>query len=573
MRYHLLFVLSALSAVLPADLTTPPAPLWGDIRVMHTWNSVPANWECLGPPPAGTTIDLYIALQPHRENALIDALHEVAELVAPHQDTLELVHSWLEHHGVPSSSISTSLGGGWLTITGIPVSQADELLSASYQLYRHTGTNETEVILRTVGYALPAELHTHVQTVAPTTHFASPRTPHSRSSEEAEVMANATSGEPVRALSRRDYPPVRPSTLRSLYRTEAYVPAAVGLNAIGILGLQNEYPSQADLTQFMELHREDAVSATFRYVLINGGGWDPSNPGTEASIDIQYAEAMSFPTPHIFFSTGGQYRWSGGIGLPGPGDAYLEWFKFLLTRPYLPPTITISYANPEPAFPPAYAIAVCHLFAALGLRGVSVLVSSGDHGVGLGDCKDSSGNVQFIPMFPASCPWVTSVGGTMQLDPEVVMPLSGGGFSRLFPRPNYQNGAVLTFLQRLGDQYAGFYNPWGRGIPDIAAQAHRYSFVQGAEWYFASGTSTSTPTVAGIVSLLNDYLISTGRRPLGFLNLWLYDRGLAGLNDIMSGTNPGCETDGFLAIADWDPATGLGTPDFVRLQLVLDYLV
>jgi len=41
------------------------------------------------------------------------------------------------------------------------------------------------------------------------------------------------------------------------------------------------------------------------------------------------------------------------------------------------------------------------------------------------------------------------------------------------------------------------------------------------------------------------YLISQGKSPLGFLDLWLYGRGLAGLGDITSGWNPGCGTDGF----------------------------
>jgi tripeptidyl-peptidase-1 len=58
---------------------------------------------------------------------------------------------------------------------------------------------------------------------------------------------------------------------------------------------------------------------------------------------------------------------------------------------------------------------------------------------------------------------------------------------------------------------------------------------------------------AGIISLLNDYLLSEGEKPLGFLNPWLYGRGLKGLNDITSGSNPGCGTDGFTAIAGWDP--------------------
>ena len=94
---------------------------------------------------------------------------------------------------------------------------------------------------------------------------------------------------------------------------------------------------------------------------------------------------------------------------------------------------------------------------------------------------------------------------------------------------------------------------------------------------------------ASIISLLNDYLLSTGRPPLGFLNPWLYGRGFAGLNDIIYGSNPGCGTVGFPATPGWDPvrptrlvflscqltlipqATGLGSLDFVELRKILDY--
>jgi tripeptidyl-peptidase-1 len=171
---------------------------------------------------------------PDRENALIDALQEVsqprhpkhvlfttplfeayscvpllcfrygahltkeqvAQLVAPHPDTLELVSSWLKYNGVPPSSISTTHGGGWLTVAGVPVSQANKLLGASYQLYYHPGTNET--ILRTVGYALPAALHIHVQTIAPTTAFTSMRLlqPEEMPRSRSGGAVNATSGEP-----------------------------------------------------------------------------------------------------------------------------------------------------------------------------------------------------------------------------------------------------------------------------------------------------------------------------------------------------------------------------------------
>jgi hypothetical protein len=73
--------------------------------------------------------------------------------------------------------------------------------------------------------------------------------------------------------------------------------------------------------------------------------------------------------------------------------------------------------------------------------------------------------------------------------------------------------------------------------------------------------------VAGIISLLNDYLLSQGKPPLGFLNPWLYGKGLKGLKDITSGSNPGCKTKGFSAIAGWDPVrhAGLLCIHFCRL--------
>ncbi|KAH8978494.1 hypothetical protein EDB92DRAFT_1909434, partial [Lactarius akahatsu] len=49
------------------------------------------------------------------------------------------------------------------------------------------------------------------------------------------------------------------------------------------------------------------------------------------------------------------------------------------------------------------------------------------------------------------------------------------------------------------------------------------------------------------------------RPALGFLNPWLYGIASQGFNDITSGSNPGCDTDGFSAVPGWDPVTGLGT--------------
>ncbi|KAH9021339.1 subtilisin-like protein, partial [Lactarius pseudohatsudake] len=573
MRYHCISVLSVLAISLLGGLAKSLSPPWDPMHIKHSWNAVPRNWESLGHPPSGTTIDLYIALKPRRENALVDALYEVSEprhpryrsyltkeqvakLVAPRPETLELVNSWLKHHGISSSSISMTHGGNTLMLKDVSVIQANTLLGASYQLYRHTKRGET--IVRTVGYSLPMALHWHVLTVAPTTSFVSPRTQWQTPRNRSDRAVNSTSGEPATVLSSRgkvDY--VTPSFLRWLYDTETYMTYPIlGANVLGIVGFLGDYPSPADLTAFMQKFRPEANDATFTVVEVNDGGYDPTNPSEEANMDIQYAEAMAYPTPHIFYSTG---------DTSVTDDDLVAWLKYILDQENIPQTISFSYSHEEYAASLEYAIYVCDQFATLGVRGVSVLQSSGNDGIGKGTCQRDDGTVRFAPTFPGTCPYVTVIGGTTDYEPEVAAALSGGGFSDFFERPSYQEEAVSTFLHDLGNRYQGLYNASGRGIPDIAAQAVGARIFLNGNEQEESGTSLATPVVAGIISLLNDYLISTGQDPLGFLNPWLYGRGLATLNDITEGSNPGCGTDGFSAIAGWDPVTGLGTPNFRKM--------
>lgn len=87
-----------------------------------------------------------------------------------------------------------------------------------------------------------------------------------------------------------------------------------------------------------------------------------------------------------------------------------------------------------------------------------------------------------------------------------------------------------------------------QAIPDVAAQADNFLIVIGGQFFLIGGTSAASPTFAGIVSLLNDARISNGQPPLGFLNPLLYKIGEIspeGFNDITTGNNPGCGTEGF----------------------------
>ncbi|KAH9054087.1 subtilisin-like protein [Lactarius vividus] len=572
--YHRISVLSVIATALIGSLAKPPSP-WDDMHTKHSWNAVPRNWESLGHPPSGTTIDLYIVLKPQRENSLVDALYEVSEpghpryrayltkgqvveLVAPRPETLELVNSWLEHHGISSSSTSMTHRGNTLTLKGISVTQANTLLSASYKLYRHVERGET--IVRTVGYSLPVALHGHVLTVAPTTSFVSSRAQWQTPQNRSDRTVKATPEEPATMLSgRAKVNFVTPSFLRWLYDSEAYTPKTHGENVLGIVGLLEHYPSPADLTMFMQKYRSEADDATFTVVEVNGGGYDPTHPNEEANMDIQYAEVMAYPTSHIFYST----------GRSNMGHDFAIWLEYILDQENIPQTISISYSHEEHSVPREYAIYVCEMFAELAVRGVSVLVSSGNDGIGKGTCLRDDGTVRFGPTFPGSCPYVTVVGATTDYEPEVGAEFSGGGFSDYFERPWYQEEAVSTFLQDLGNQYKGFYSASGRGIPDIAAQAIGFPIFFNGNEQKESGTSLAAPVVAGIISLLNDWLISTGQRPLGFLNPWLYGRGSRGLNDVTVGSNPGCNLDGFSAIVGWDPVTGLGTPNFRKMLFIL----
>merc|ERR1719478_1338642 len=83
------------------------------------------------------------------------------------------------------------------------------------------------------------------------------------------------------------------------------------------------------------------------------------------------------------------------------------------------------------------------------------------------------------------------------------------------------------------------------------------------------GTSASAPAFAGIVSLLNEARAQKKKKPMGFLNPFLYQNEAA-FTDITKGTNAigrgtGPSKYGFNCTKGWDPATGLGTPIFSKL--------
>ena len=119
-----------------------------------------------------------------------------------------------QYRCIPSSTVSTKPGGDWGTFAQcvrvspiVSVFRANELLDASYRIYRRAETNDT--VTRTVGYEFPVVLHAHVQSVVATTYFASVvmlRTPKILSGRAAAGQVKAASGEFTTGSSGRDDP-------------------------------------------------------------------------------------------------------------------------------------------------------------------------------------------------------------------------------------------------------------------------------------------------------------------------------------------------------------------------------
>ncbi|KAL8714599.1 MAG: hypothetical protein Q9220_001547 [cf. Caloplaca sp. 1 TL-2023] len=564
---------------------------------------VPRRWTRVGEAPGHGVVNLEIALKQSRFEELERHLYEVSdpdhhrygdhlssdevnELVKPSGESLDLVHEWLRDNGISADKLRYSPARDWVKVS-LPIAHVERLLDAKYSVYRHEdGTH----IVRTPAWSLPTHLHKHIDAIQPTNSFfrAAPK--------KSTVMPVADDGQDVASASRVDVmnPPtdltvaqacnvsaVTPLCLRTLYGTINYKPQVPGKNKVGLTNYLNEANNRSDVYLFLKQFRPEAAQEAFTFkveVIANGDNQQTPDNATqlaegkdlEGNLDAETIIGIDYPTPLIAYNTGGSPPFKPDDNTPtDTNEPYLVWVQYVLAEKNLPQVISTSYGDDEQTVPESYARTVCNQFAQLGARGVSLLFASGDDGVGPdGSCftNDGKNTSTFLPSFPDGCPYVTSVGATKSFNPEVAAfdPrngfVSGGGFSNYFKRPAYQDDAVKPYVASLGNQYKGLYNKQGRGYPDIAAQGQLFQTVWNGTIRRLDGTSASTPAASAILSLVNDALLAAGRKPLGFLNPWLYKRGYQAFTDILSGNSMGCGTDGFPAVKGWDAVTGFGTP-------------
>jgi kumamolisin len=228
-----------------------------------------------------------------------------------------------------------------------------------------------------------------------------------------------------------------------------------------------------------------------------------------------------------------------------------------------PSVVSISWGGPEDSWTNqarTVMLAACTDAAAVG---VTITVAAGDDGA-----TDGVSDNKLHVDLPACLPAVLACGGTRlnaangAITSEVVWNelatnegATGGGVSRIFALPTYQSSAGVPLHPET--KFAG------RGVPDVAGDADPvtgYAVRVDGQNTVIGGTSAVAPLWAGLIAVLNQKI----GQPVGFLNPILYKIGSSAFHDITSGNN-----NGYSAGHNWDPCTGLGSPNGVALANAL----
>ncbi|MGH0162167.1 UNVERIFIED_CONTAM: hypothetical protein FKN15_042259 [Acipenser sinensis] len=414
------------------------------------------------------------------------SLEQLSSMVQPSELTQKVVRRWLESHGVQDcQSVETQ---DFLQCA-MPARVAEKLLPGC-EFSRYVNGHQS-LVRSPVPYGLPDEMSEHLDFVGgvhrfPDSKVALRRTWANGKKQKAEFHLG-----------------VSPSILRQRYNLTASDVGSSQNNSQAVAQFLEQFFHPADLAEFMKLFGRGFknLPEVERVVGKQGCG----KAGLEASLDVEYIMSTGANIPTWVFTNPGRHE---------SQEPFLQWLLLLSNMSAVPWVHTISYGDDEDSLSQAYMQRINVEFMKAGVRGVTLLFASGDSGAGC--MKASKGGNTFRPSFPASSPYVTTVGGTSFKNPfqvtyEVTDYISGGGFSNVFEMPDYQVNAVNSYLKGMKAlPPKTYFNTSGRAYPDVAALSDNYWVVTNRiPIPFVSGTSVSVLEDLRLDSLSGTFLLAT----------------------------------------------------------------
>ena len=336
---------------------------------------------------------------------------------------------------------------------------------------------------------------------------------------------------------------------------------AAGLNGshetIGLF--EQDQASATDIGTY-----ESCFNLTNSFAISNVDGGATSAGGGPGEADLDAEQAMT------------QAPGASVISYQGPDTAqgaYDIWNTIVTAD--AAQVVSTSWAYCEPNAQSAGEMgAYTTLFEQASSQGQSIFAATGDFGSE--GCFSYDGSTSEEVTYPASDPWVTSVGGTQMYNNSPAEQTAwnwcgsnesiscaqsiggggGGGMSRYEGRPAYQpNILQWSSAQSCGTEC--------REVPDIAANAGTSMVLYAdSEWSVGDGTSFAAPLMGALAA---DADSGCGRIGLMTPLLYgLYSQGSYGsaFDDVTSGDTDltGSNGGAYPATSGYDAATGIGSP-------------
>jgi len=502
---------------------------------------------------------------------------EVHELTRNDAAT-KAVYAFCQMHGLRVDH--TSAYGEYI-VASAPISLLNTVLGTEFVLLRHATRGD---VMRSRRYTLPSELVPHVRHVLNAIELPSREAPALRYTvldDEVPVKDKTTSGEyPCHSV-------MTPNCWNYYYNQTSN--DATGQSQL-VFGQKGYVAALGDLGTFAAASQIPPQTFTCPAGGCDGDtacqGYDPNMKGkgylcVEANLDTQWISATGQGATNTFYQV---------QDLETP---FLHFVMYIADLDAPPGSVSISYGSYEHEMDHSVMDQFTTEALKLGSQGVSILAATGDDGVAGYKARNDTSKCGYTTSFPATCPFVTAVGGTQNAenDPEdheihtlkewaangveqqgpYFKTTTAGGFSNYFIAPAYQKEAISAYFKTPESALAKKgYNTTGRGIPDIASNSIQFQIFITAFKCLVSGTSGAAPSVAGMISTINAQRAKAKKGKLGFLNPLLYSNPTA-LNDIDHGYNnctavPAfCCDEGFTSAAGWDPLVGRGSPSYIRL--------